>query len=84
MDNVENEYKKIQEVVIEKDEKGNLHTANYTHEQIMSMNLYPYVETLQKQFDKIGEELPQYVRHMATFGDFYNIFLKEDLEITKQ
>lgn len=84
MDNVENEYKIFLEGITEKDEKGESHTIQYTSEQIMSMSLIDKVEHLQKQFNKIGEELPSYVRHMTTFGDFFNIFLKDDLEITKQ
>lgn len=40
-----------------------------------------YVDNLQKQFDKIGEELPLYIKNMKTYGDFFNLFVEEDFII---
>ena len=38
----------------------------------------PYVENLKKQYSKLGEELPEYISKMETFGDYYNLFRKDD------
>ena len=39
------------------------------------------MENLQKQFEKIGEELPIYIQRMECFGDYYKMFVKEDLTV---
>lgn len=56
-------------------------TTNYKNN---SQSIRPYVENLQKQFDKIGEELPVYISRMNTFGDYYQLFTKKDFVIEKE
>lgn len=53
--------------------------ANRSHEYILKQSIRLYVENLQKQFDKIGETLPVYIQRMETYGDYINLFTKEDL-----
>ncbi len=40
----------------------------------LSQSIRPLVDKLQKQFDKIGEELPNFIKKMETYNDYYNIF----------
>lgn len=54
-------------------------TMNKSHEYVLNQSIRPYIEHLQKQFDKIGEELPVYIQRMETYGDYINLFTKEDL-----
>ena len=54
---------------------------NYTNK---NASIRPYVDNLQKQFDKIGEELPVYISQMNTFGDYYDMFTKEDFIVNKE
>ena len=54
---------------------------NYTNN---NASIRPYVENLQKQFDKIGEELPVYISRINTFGDYYQLFTKDDFIINKE
>lgn len=55
--------------------------SHYTNK---NASIRPYVDNLQKQFDKIGEELLVYISRMNTFGDYYDIFTKEDFVIEKE
>ena len=50
-------------------------------EQNLKESIRPYVENLQKQYDKIGEKLPVYIQRMECFGDYYKFFVKEDLTV---
>lgn len=52
-------------------------------ERALKVSIRHYVEQLQEQFDKIGEELPIYIQRMQTFGDYYNIFTEEDFSLNK-
>ena len=45
----------------------------------LKQSILPYIETLQQQYEKIGEELPSYIKTMKTFADYYNLFKPEDL-----
>lgn len=47
-------------------------------------SIRPYVENLQKQFEKIGEELPAYIKRMETYDDYNNFFVAEDFVINKE
>ena len=57
--------------------------ALYSYEKPKQF-IRPYIESLQKQLDKIGEELPVYIQRMETFGDYFDLFTKEDLRIDKE
>lgn len=46
----------------------------------LSQSIRPLVDKLQKQFDKIGEELPNFIKKMETYNDYYNIFTIKDFE----
>jgi hypothetical protein len=47
-------------------------------------SLRPYVDNLKAQFEKIGEKLPEYIDKMETFGDFYQLFSKDDFKVEKE
>lgn len=36
------------------------------------------VEALDKQFEKIGEELPEYIKQMNTYEDYFMLFTEKD------
>lgn len=46
----------------------------------MTQSIRPLVEKLQKQFDKIGEPIPQYISKMETYNDYFNMFSAEDFK----
>ena len=54
--------------------------SSLSTEEIMQIEIKSYIETLQKQFDIIGEKLPVYIQRMATFDDYFSLFKKEDLK----
>ena len=85
IDNVEHGYGELKTYGYVKDENGNDKWTSF-EEQNQKESIRPYVENLQKQFDKIGEKLPVYIQRMECFGDYYKIFVKEDLtvEVEKQ
>jgi hypothetical protein len=47
-------------------------------------SLRPYVDNLKAQFEKIGEEVPEYIDKMETFGDYYQLFSKDDFKVEKE
>lgn len=47
-------------------------------------DITPYVKNLEKQYNKLGFELPTYIARMKTFGDFYGIFVEKDLIVDIQ
>ncbi len=78
IDNVEHGYAKLPGEGYVKDKDGNDVLTNFK-EKNLKESIRPYVENLQRQYDKIGEQLPVYIQSMETFGDCYNIFKEEDL-----
>lgn len=80
IDNVEQGYGEFPSMGYIKDEKGEENFASMK-EQNLKESIRPYVENLQKQYDKIGEELPFYIQNMQNFGDYYRVFVKADLTI---
>lgn len=53
---------------------------NYTKEDD---SIKPYVESLRKQYAKFGEELPEYISNLQTFGDYHQLFTKADFQVEK-
>ncbi len=80
IDNIERGYAKLPSGGYEKDEKGDSQYVSYT-EKNLKESIRPYVEKLQKQYDKIGEQMPVYIQRMETFGDYYKLFVTDDLEV---
>ena len=80
IDNVEDAYSNMSSGAYIPDEKGTPQWVDY-EEQNLKESVRPYVENLQKQFEKIGEELPIYIQRMECFGDYYKMFVKEDLTV---
>ena len=80
IDNVEHGYGELKSYGYVKDENGNDKWTSF-EEQNLKESIRPYVENLQKQFEKIGEELPIYIQLMECFGDYYKMFVKEDLTV---
>lgn len=50
-------------------------------EKNLKETIRPYVESLQKQYNKIGAEIPVYIQRMETFGDYYELFVEKDLAV---
>lgn len=50
-------------------------------ERNKQLSIAPCVEKLKQQFEKIGEPLPPYIAKMTTYGDFVNLFRKDDLVV---
>ena len=80
IDNVENGYGELKSYGYIKDENGNEKWSSLV-EHNLKVSIRPYVENLQKQYDKIGEDLPVYIKRMETFGDYFRLFVEEDLTI---
>lgn len=80
IDNVEHGYGELKSYGYVKDENGNDKWTSF-EEQNQKESIRPYVENLQKQFEKIGEDLPIYIQRMECFGDYYKMFVKEDLTV---
>lgn len=79
-DDVKHSYWSLPVQGYEKDENGKDHMVSYK-ERNLQKPIASYVENLRKQFEKIGEPLPPYINYMATYGDFFNLFTKEDLVV---
>ena len=82
MDEIMGSYANLPSQGYEKDENGKDRLVSYKERNQKAL-IAPYVENLRKQFEKIGESLPPYINNMATYGDFLNIFTKEDLMMEK-
>ena len=80
IDNVEHGYGELKTEGYEKDEKGDDHWVSF-REKNLKESVRPYVEQLQKQYDKIGEKMPVYIQRMNTYADYYKLFVKEDLSV---
>jgi hypothetical protein len=80
IDNVEQGYRKLKLGGYVKDEKGQDRWVSY-REKNMKESIAPYVNNLIQQYTKIGEEVPVYITRMKTFGDYYMLFVKDDLEV---
>ena len=80
IDNVVHAYGNMPTGGYEKDQNGIDQWVSY-EEKNLEQSIRPYVDHLQKQFDKIDEELPAYIQRMQTFSDYYSLFVKEDLTI---
>jgi hypothetical protein len=44
-------------------------------------SIRPYVDNLKKQFDKIGEEVPDYIERLQTYNDYDNLFTAADFKV---
>lgn len=80
IDNVEHGYGELKVQGYVKDENGNEVWTSF-EEQNLKKSIHPYIENLKKQYDKIGEEMPIYIQRMETFGDYFDLFVKEDLDV---
>lgn len=78
IDNVELAYNSMKFGSFEENEKGERKWVSYK-EQNMKESIVPYVKNLVSQFEKIGEEAPVYITRMKTFGDYFKLFIEEDL-----
>lgn len=76
IDNIEQAYDELQSYEYNGNDKWTC-----LEEQNLKKSIRPYVENLKKQYDKIGEDLPVYIQRMETFGDYYKLFVKEDLTV---
>ena len=50
-------------------------------EENLNKSIELYVNNLRKQFDKIGEKLPENIAKMKTFKDYFDLFTEDDLKI---
>ena len=80
VDNVEHGFGELPTNGYVKDEKG-IDVWTSFREDNLKKSVRPYIENLQKQYDKIGEEVPSYILRMQTFSDCFNLFSKDDLTV---
>ena len=80
IDNVEYGFTELKKYGCVKDENGNDRWVNL-EEQNLKVSIAPYVKNLMMQYAKIGEEVPAYIVRMETFGDYYRLFVKEELAV---
>ena len=52
---------------------------NKVDKEVLEESIAPYVESLIRQYNKIGEEVPAYIVGMKTFEDYFTLFTSEDL-----
>jgi hypothetical protein len=83
IDNVENGFNGLKKYEYIEDEKGKTKWTSMKEENYKK-SIRPYVEHLQKQFYKIGEELPVCIQRMETFGDYFNLLTENDFVIKKE
>ena len=77
IDDVENAYRNLKPdgyVVV----NGMNKWISYEEENLKE-SIVPYVKNLMKQYAKIGEEVPEYITKMETFGDYFGVFIEDDL-----
>ena len=83
IDNVEMDYASMCRAGYVKDENGkDVWTESEAMKEInLKKSIRPYVENLQKLYERIGEEIPVCIKNMETFGDYFNLVVKDDLEV---
>ena len=80
IDNVEFGFSQLKAGGYVKDEKGTDTWVSFK-EKNLKESIAPYVKNLMLQYAKMGEKVPEYIMRMENFGDYYNLFLKEDLTV---
>lgn len=50
----------------------------------LNNSIRPYITMLEKQFNKIGLELPTYVKEMETVNDYVNFLSSADFQVNKE
>ena len=78
-DEVENSYNRLPLNIKNPDPKSDNMWIAIPKEENLKKSIRPYVEQLTKQFDIIGENIPEYIKNMNTYDDFFKLFVKEDL-----
>ena len=81
--NIESSYKKLDDHVNVKKTDGTYVSVSNAANN-MKESIIPYVEALKKQYDKIDEELPSYIKNMETYGDYFKLFTQNDFKIEKK
>ena len=62
-------------------EKIKYNTKSEEKDGIMGMSIVPEVEALERQLRKIGETVPEHIKALSTYGDFFGIFEESDLKV---
>ena len=82
INSVESSFEKMKALDYEKDEHGSYHMVS-SKEKNLKKSIRPNINQLQKQFEMIGEEVPDYIKRMETFQDYYSLFTEEENGGTK-
>lgn len=72
-DDVKHSYWSLPVQGYEKDKNGKEHLVSYKDRNLQK-SIFPYVDNLRKEYEKIGEPVPPYINNMTTYGDFFNLF----------
>lgn len=80
INNVEHAYGELKTGGYVKDDKG-IDVWTEFKERNLKESIAPYVKNLMMQYAKIGEDVPVYITRMETFGDYFNLFVKEDFVV---
>lgn len=77
---IESSFKKLDDQInVERNDGTYVSVSNRANN--LKQSILPFVEILQKQYDKIGEELPDYIKEMQTYGDYFKLFTENDLKV---
>ena len=83
VDQIESSFRDLPTGGYETLDNGNSRYVSYGVKNLQR-SIFPYVEMLKKQFDKISEPLPDFILTMKTYKDYFNLFVKKDFEIQKK
>jgi len=83
MDEVESAYAKKRSSVYDNSEIVNDFQSSY-NERVSNESIRPYIEKLQKQFSRIGKEVPEYITRLETFNDYYSLFVEKNTSESKE
>lgn len=53
-----------------------------TNNKVLDTDITPYVELLKKQLAKLNMDIPEPIKNMRTFRDYYEIFKNEEFIVT--
>lgn len=83
INNVEMDFASMSTAGYVKDENGkDVWTEGEPMREITrKKSIRPYVENLQKLYERTGDKIPACIQSMETFEDYFNLIVKEDLEV---
>ena len=83
INNVELDFKSMVSTGYIKDENGDDKWVGVEEMERYNRKKFirPHIENLQKLYERTGEKIPACIQSMETFEDYFNLIVKEDLEV---